>query len=128
MVQQFVAYVYELFHGLQDTPLYEDTIYPQIGAALLACTLVCVAVFYYGFGWTTARYNMVRHWVVALVLNSAISMVIVLAVGQSAFGGWDIPAPLFTLMLIQGLYAAVFFVVLSAVMKWGSRHSPDTPV
>lgn len=127
MIQQLIATIYELLHGLQDTPLYADSIYPQIGAAMLALALIAVGVFYYVIGWITARYNMLRHWVIALVLNCALSMLVVLAVGRSEFGTWNMPAPVFTLVLIQGLYAAVLFTLLSFMVKWGSPNSRRTP-
>jgi hypothetical protein len=127
MIQQLFAWVYEIVHGLQDTPLYEDTIYPQIGVALLGCSVLAVVVFYYVIGLMTARYNMTKHWLYALVLNCAVTMLLVPLASQSAFGG-NLPFGVFTLTLIQGMYAAVLFVAFSFTLKWWSTNARRTPI
>jgi hypothetical protein len=126
MVQDLFAAMYGLLHGAQG-PLYIEHVYPQSGAALLGWTVITVSVYYYVVGWVSAEYNMTRHWFVTLALNSAVSMMTALAVCRFAFGSWDLEAPVVTFTLIQGLYAALFFVVLSLAVKWGSPNARRTP-
>lgn len=127
MMQEWFASTYELVHGLQDTPLYADAIYPQMGAMLLISALAAAGIYYYVIGWRSARFVMLRHWTVALILNSIASMAIAWVVGWSLFGAWAIPGPMLRLVFIQGLYAAAAFALMSVLVKWGSRNARRTP-
>ena len=118
--------VYGLLHGAQG-PLFMDQIYPQSATALLVWSLIAAVVYYYVVGWFTATLNMPRHWMVTLAVNSAVCMFTVLAICRFAIGTFDVGAPVLTLVLIQGLYAALLFVVLSAIIKWGSPNARRTP-
>jgi hypothetical protein len=127
MLQGLLSSVYGLLHGAQG-PLFTEQIYPQIGAALLGLTLLSGLLYYYVFGWTTATLNMTRHWVIALVINAVLCMVTVVGISRFELGGFDVDAPIvMSLVLIQGLYAALLFVIMSALIKWGSPNARCTP-
>lgn len=127
MIQDVFSTLYGFLHGAQG-PIFTEQIYPQVGAALLVITVVAAALYYYWLGWTTATLNMLRHWFIALAINSAFCMLTVLGVSRLVLGGWDVDAPIvFTLSLIQALYAALLFTVTSVVIKWGSPHARRTP-
>jgi hypothetical protein len=127
MFQDPFGTMYALLHGDQG-PLFINVIYPQSGAALLVWSLATAAVFYYVVGGMSSEYNMPRHWFITLGLTAVLCMLTVLAVCRFAFGQWGLGGPVVTLTLIQGLYAALLFTVVSFLIKWGSPNARTTPI
>jgi hypothetical protein len=127
MFQDFSAWLYQLLHGIQE-PEYEQSVYQQALAALLFWSLVGTAVYYYVIGWVTSEFNMTRHWFLTLVVTCLICMATVVVPVRFAFETWYVPATGYSLALIQGLYTAVLFVLLSLAIKWGSPNARRTPV
>jgi predicted neutral ceramidase superfamily lipid hydrolase len=127
VLTDFIATLYQLLHGIQDSAAFEDKIYPQSMAALAFWGLVVAAAYYYLLGWFSAEFNMRRHWFLALILNCILSMLTVVAICRFDSGTWGMAPPSVTLVLIQGLYAAALFLILTLIMKWGSPNARRTP-
>ncbi len=121
-----IAAIYGVLHGPQG-PVFVDQIYPQSFAALIFWTASAAAIYYYWLGSVSSRYNTLFHWAMALVAAVTASVITVLGVGRFAYGEWDLDAPLIILAIIQALYAALLFAVISLFVKQWSPQARCTP-
>ena len=125
MSSEWMAALYEMLHGAQG-PDFVDHIYPQSVMALFFISFTAVAVYYYALGGFSAKYNTAGHWLAALASNSILCMAATAMICRLALGVWGM-SPAITLVLVQGLYSAILFSLLSAAIKCKSPNARRTP-
>jgi hypothetical protein len=119
--------IYELLHGKQE-PIFREQIYAPVGVILVISTLAICALYYYFVNGLRARFNKRWHWALTLVCNVLLNAaaVVWVSMGQAETG--DIETAILVLCLINGLYAAIAFILASFIFKWVSPHANCTPV
>ena len=120
--------IYELLCGKNDDPTYATTIYPSVGLYTLIFALVFALVFYIALGrWKNVWYTR-THWVITMVLLAALSGVFGLFQAKGETGADSFDAFMIKFSLFNGIYAAVYFIILSFLLKRFSIYSKRIPI
>jgi hypothetical protein len=120
--------MYELLCGQNNDPAYATNIYPSVGLFTLIFAIVFALIFYVALGrWKNVWYTRI-HWVITLVLLAALSAVFGMfqAKGETASDSFD--SFMIKFGLINALYAVVYFILLSLLLKRFSIYSKRTPL
>jgi hypothetical protein len=108
---------------------FQSSIYSWIGLELVAISFVFMLLYYYYFNYRFGRYYAMKSWIVTLSFNS---ITVALATYLTANSVLDNPicsvsTQLLWITLINALYAAVVFTLLSVLFKWWSPMAKRTP-
>jgi hypothetical protein len=118
--------LYELLGGVNDNPVYEESIFPSVGLFTLIISVIFALVFYLLLGRWRPVWDKSKHWLITIVLLAFIASA--LAYSQAKAGTGDEPdAYMFTFSMINALYAVVYFIILSFLLKRASIFAKRTP-
>lgn len=126
MMQDFLIWFYQLLHGIQDDPLW-DEVYVISFVLLLIVTLVVLVVYYrvitsYYINWFKTKY-----WFLFMIVNSFLVALINYIVAITTIEGIKYSKEFLTFAIINFIYALGFYLVFSIFMRRFSRHARYTP-
>jgi hypothetical protein len=119
-----------LYASLLDLPaIYEDKIYGSVATWMVVSALLAFLFFYYVLGWFRARFSTTGHWLLALAILIILNILLaVCVVGASdAQEAHVFSTDMLQLCLMNALFAATFFFLLTLVFKWWSPNAKKTP-
>ena len=120
--------IYELLCGKNDDPAYASNIYPSVGLFTLIFALVFVLIFYVALGrWKNVWYTRV-HWVITMVLLAVVSGGFGLIQAKAETGASGFDSFMIKFAVINAVYAVVYFIILSLLLKRFSIYSKRTPL
>jgi hypothetical protein len=120
--------IYELLCGQNNDPTYATNIYPSVGLFTLIFALVFVLVFYIALGrWKNIWYTRI-HWTITIILFAALSFGFGLIQAKGETGADSFDSFMVKFGLINALYAVIYFVLLSFLLKRFSIYSKRTPL
>ncbi|KAA9331437.1 hypothetical protein F0P96_14430 [Hymenobacter busanensis] len=129
-MKSFFRALYEVI-GLpqpsSETPVYREVIFPNIGLLNIGITLALLVLFYLVINryMRVATFSRPRHWALFLGLNALIAFVIVIA--QANGQNVESHSYIYWLALLNAIYAAVFFFILSLIFRKLSVNASTTP-
>ena len=119
--------LYELLCGRNIDPTYATDIYPTVGLFTLIGAAIGCAVFYLALGRWRPIFDKLVHWIISVVLIALIAGILALRLARGAIGGDDYDSYMVKFSMVNGLYAAIFFVLLSLMLKKASIFAKRTP-
>ena len=120
--------VYELLCGRNNDPTYASNIFPSVGLFTLIFAVVFALIFYLALGrWRNVWYTR-GHWVMTIVLLALLSAAFGMfqALGETGADSFD--SYMIKFGIINALYAVVYFIILSFLLKRFSIYSKRTPM
>ena len=125
-MQAIFTFLYELFCGKnQEISDYRERIYGSVGMLTVLIALLIAVFFYVVLGrWKNLWYTR-RHWGITLFVCIVIGFLLAYVLAKSVIGSVD--GYLYAFALINGALLAVFFVLLSLLLKNFSIYSKRTP-
>ena len=118
--------LYELLGGKNDNPAYANTIYSSVGLFTLIIALVFAVVFYLLLGRWRPIWDKQKHWLVTIVALAVIAFSMALSLAKGATGE-EVDAYMVTFSLINAVYAVVYFIIMSFLLKRASIFAKRTP-
>lgn len=108
---------------------FQADIYPIIGLELLVITVLFCALYYWYLNGRFGRYYSKRAWIITLFVNSLTTAVVTFLSAKSILDNpsCSVSTQLIWITLINGLYAAALFFLLSLGAKRFSPMGKRTP-
>lgn len=124
---QYLQKYTECGRSVMDSFYYN--IYPTSGVWLIIISLIFCFLFYYYFNYRFGRYYTIKWYIVFSVLNCF--FVFIVTFGIAYFNLHKFSCVIFSLYLIFGLinslYSALIFFIISILIKWWSPMGKRTP-
>lgn len=118
--------LYELLVGHNTNPAYASDVFPSVGLFTLVFALIAVVLFYLLLGRWKPVWHKLSHWFITMLLLAILSGYFAISVAKKATEeGPD--SYMYTFGLINILYAIVYFVILSLLLKKVSIFAKRTP-
>ncbi len=118
--------LYEMFIGENpDYPEYREKIFSSVGLLTLIIALVICLIFYAGLGRWKPLFHKLSHWVVTLIIVAVIGYVFAYVQSKNELGVTDSYVTRFS--IFNSLFAAVYFIVFSLLLKRISIFAKRTP-
>lgn len=118
--------LYELLCGTNPDPVYATNVYPSVGLFTLLFALIFALVFYLALGRWKPVWDKLRHWVIILIALAAIAFYFALSQAKGATGE-DADAFMVHFSLVNALYATIYFIIFSILLKKASIFAKRTP-
>lgn len=118
-------FLYELF-GKNADPIYGTEVYPAVGLFTLVFSFVFVIVFYLALGRWKPIWDKLGHWIVTLIILVLFAVYLALTQSKRATGE-DYDSFMYSFALVNALYAAIYFIVFSLLLKKASIFAKRTP-
>jgi hypothetical protein len=108
---------------------FRINIYPEIGLYLIAISLALTLFYYYYLNLRFGKYYKQRAWFVILTVNSLIVGTITYLRADKLLDNpvIDVSKHLLWISLINAIYAAILFFIISLIIKWSSPMGKRTP-
>lgn len=120
--------IYELLCGRNADPTYATNIFPSVGLFTLIFAIVFALVFYLALGrWKNVWYTR-WHWVITIILLAVLSGVFGLFQAKGETGADSFDSFMIKFSLINAVYAVIYFIILSFLLKRFSIYSKRTPI
>ncbi|WP_019988035.1 hypothetical protein [Rudanella lutea] len=120
--------LYELWLGQNDDPIYAETIFNPVGLLTLVVAFVLAAIFYLGLGRWKAVFYKVGPWVVTLIVAAVFGYAYALSYALDQTGADESDAYMQGFGGVNALYAVLYFVLFSFLLKRFSIYARRTPV
>ena len=118
--------LYELLTGPYPDPAYGTEVYPFVGFFTLLAALGFAIIFYLVLGRWKPIWDKLAHWVLTLVL--LLGLAFYLAVSQSIHAtGEDADAFVYKFAMVNALYAFIYFIIFSLLLRKTSIFAKRTP-
>lgn len=119
-------YQWSHFNPSANTSWY-NVIYPSTAILLLVLAVLGVLLYYFGITRSTVRFvNRTSYFIIMSIFAAIFGLITLLfAVSQKGVGLGDIG--IYTFWLVNAIYYAFFFIVLSLFFKSFSRNSKYIP-
>ena len=119
-------FLYELIAGKNADPIYATDVFPAVGLFTLLFSLIFGLVFYLALGRWKPVWDKLIHWVISLVILVGIAFFFALSQAKGATGE-DADAYMYKFSLVNSLYAAIYFIIFSILLKKASIFAKRTP-
>jgi hypothetical protein len=108
---------------------FQNKIYPEIGLYLIVLTVIFSVFYYYYLNSRFGRYYSLGSWFFLLGLCSIAVWLTTWLRARSILEDpiIDVSSQLLWIGIINAIYAAVLFVLLALLLKWGSPMGKRTP-
>lgn len=108
---------------------FQNQIYPEIGLYLIFITFFSLLLFYYYLNNRFGRYYSFKSWAVALLCNSILVSLVTYFRAKSMLGHTVVNVSKHTIWIsiINAVYAALLFFILSLILKIKSPMGKRTP-
>jgi len=108
---------------------FQYKVYPEVGLSLLVIGGMFAFFYYYYLNARFGRYYSVKSWLVMLFISSIVVGVVTYLRTKSILDGpsIDVSQQLLSLSLINTIYAAFLFLLMSLIIKWYSPMGKRTP-
>jgi hypothetical protein len=118
--------LYELISGANpDVPNYIDDVYDTVGQITLIMVFVLILIFFLALGRWKPIFHKLGHWLITLILTMGLSFIIAFVTAKDNIG--EIDSYMYRFSLMNAVFAAVVFILLSLVFKPMSVFSKRTP-
>ena len=118
--------LYELLAGTNADPIYGTDVYPAVGLFTLLFALIFALVFYLALGRWKPVWDKLIHWVITLIVLIAVAFYFALSQSKGATGE-DADAFMYKFALVNALFASIYFIIFSILMKRASIFARRTP-
>ncbi len=120
-------FLYELLCGKNVDPTYVSDVYPFVGLFTLIFSIVFSLIFYLALGRWKPIWDKLLHWIITLIILSGIAFYFALNQARSTTGEESYGAFMIKFSLVNALYAVIYFVLLSLLLKKASIFARNTP-
>jgi glucan phosphoethanolaminetransferase (alkaline phosphatase superfamily) len=120
-------FLYELLCGVNIDPTYVTDVYPFVGLFTLILAVVFCAVFYLALGRWKPIWDKLLHWIITILILIGIAVLFALSQSKGAIGADSYDSYMIKFSLVNALYAVVYFIVLSFLLKKASIFAKRTP-
>ncbi len=117
---------YEFLTGTNADPVYGTDVYPSVGLFTLLFALIFGLIFYLALGRWKPVWDKLVHWVITLVLLIGVAIYFAISQAKGATGE-DADAFMYKFSLVNALYASIYFIIFSILMKKASIFAKRTP-
>jgi len=123
------TFLYELLCGQSDSidPAYTTDVYPSVGLFTLLFALVFALVFYLALGRWKPIWDKLKHWIVTLILLAVVAVFFALTQAKGATGESSYTSFMYKFSLVNALYAIIYFIIFSLLLKKASIFASHTP-
>lgn len=118
--------LYELISGSNsDVPDYNEEVYDTVGPITLVVVIAMILIFYLLLGRWKPIFHKLGHWVITLTFTMVAAFTIAFICAKDVTG--EIDAYMYRFSLMNLIFAAVIFILLSLIVKKMSIFSKRTP-
>ena len=126
MLLSIFSSLYELISGTnQSIPEYAGEVYDNVGVPTIIIVAIITAIFYLLLGRWKPIFFKTGHWIFTLLLTTIIAGVFAFASAMQVIGEAD--SYMFRFSLMNGIFSAVLFFILSVILKRLSIFAKRTP-
>jgi len=126
MLLSIFSTLYELISGInQNIPEYAGEIYDNVGIPTLIIVGIITAIFYLLLGRWKPVFFKTGHWIFTLLLTATIAGTFAFTSAMEVIGTADSYMLRFSLM--NGIFSAILFFILSIILKRLSIFAKRTP-
>jgi len=126
MLLSIFSNFYQLISGAhQNVPDYVDEVYDNVGVPTLIIVAIITAVFYLLLGRWKPIFFKSGHWIFTLLLTAIIAAVFAFTSAYRVIGEAD--NYMFRFSLMNSIFSAVLFFILSIILKRLSIFAKRTP-
>lgn len=128
MLLSIFSSLYELIISENaDYPEYRDGIFDSVGLITLIFSVVTALIFYLLLGrWKPIFYKL-KHWLLIIVILAIGTAYFALSQARGDTGIEGIDAYMIRFAIINALYATMYFIALSLLLKKASIFAKNTP-
>ena len=123
-----LEFYYNLFGSLEGRdPMYSSNVFPILSWCTLFTPFILAAIYYLLINRSTAGYNLMRHWLILVVVSFIFGLGYVLLITSSVITeganfGYNI-----TLGIANGFLSALLLLIASLIFKKFSVYATQTP-
>ncbi|OWK69893.1 hypothetical protein [Pedobacter sp. AJM] len=126
MILTIFSGLYELIAGANPAvPEYDDEVYQTVGQITLIVVSAVVLIFYLCLGRWKPIFHKFGHWIFTLILTMCAAFAIAFISAKDIIG--EIDSYMYRFCLMNAVFAAIVFIMLSIVLKPMSVFSKRTP-
>lgn len=118
--------LYELLTGPNANPAYRTDVFPTVGLFTLVVSLLTVVLFYLLLGRWKPVWHKLGHWLITMVLLAGFAGYFAIATAKAATEE-EADSYMYTFALFNILFAIVYFIVFSLLLKKTSIFAKRTP-
>lgn len=116
---------FQILHGQQDDPLWDD-IYVILFWVLLLISTLAMYLYYFYFNQKKINWFSVKKWGLVLIITSFLGLIVSFFICYSKFEGQYLPS-IITFSIICLLFTAIIYILLSFIFSRWSKHAANTP-
>jgi uncharacterized membrane protein YidH (DUF202 family) len=118
--------LFEQIIGKNADPVYTTDVFPTVGLFTMIFTLIVALIFYLLLGRWRPVWEKLSHWIATVAIISLAAGFFAISHAMSATGeGAD--SYMYSFSMMNALYAVVFFVIFSLLLKRASIFARRTP-
>lgn len=126
MLLSIFSSLYELISGAnQSVPDYVNEVYDNVGTPTLIIVAIITAIFYLLLGRWKPIFFKSGHWIFTLLLTAIITAAFAFTSAMEVIGTAD--SYMFRFSLMNGIFSAILFFILSIILKRLSIFAKRTP-
>jgi 4-amino-4-deoxy-L-arabinose transferase-like glycosyltransferase len=120
-------FLYELICGQNVDPTYANNLYPSVGLFTLVFALVFAIIFYLALGRWKPIWDKLKHWVITIILLICLSVFFALTQAKGATSEESFDSFMYKFAMVNALYAVVYFILFSLLLRKVSIFAKRTP-
>lgn len=126
MLLSIFSSLYEVIIGENSNyPEYREGIFSTVGLITFIISVVICLIFYLGLGRWKPGFHKISHWIITLVINSSICFGLSFSMAKGELGESD--GYMIRFALVNALYALIYFIIFSLLLKRFSIFPKRTP-
>lgn len=120
-------FLYELICGQSVDPTYANNIFPSVGLFTLVFSLAFAIIFYLVLGRWKPIWDKLKHWIITIILLIGLSVFFALTQAKGATAEESYDSFMYKFALVNALYAVVYFIIFSLLLRKVSIFAKRTP-